>query len=382
MLSCVVLREIADIVKRARTRSKLSQEQLAARCDVDVETLRALEAAQPRISTAKLDRVAAELELDPTSLLLGEERARPAPAVFLRHKQWQDFPDAARIASERALEAARTLDSLDEVLGAGDARRRRADLTLFESPPTKTAFLDGYALAARARRLLDFGGALPDLGALLEDELAIAVLVLPLGSTKLSALSIRDSLGAAAVVLNSGDPDRARNPQLARVHMAHELCHVLHDASEGGLHLVIDESDSAAGGAEKRAKAFAAELLLPDDGLRALLGDPRRVASETEARAIVGRARAHFGTPWEIAVNHLQNRKFISVAMQKKLLEKGPSGPLTGAAQTRLPIAGAPSIAVRGRAQAAHERGLITDGQARVALGLSAVQALPWDDTF
>ena len=60
---------------------------------------------------------------------------------------------------------------------------------------------------------------------------------------------------------------RRTNAVLARVYLAHELCHVLFDPSDGGLHIVLDVgSDRDVQAAEQRARAFAAELLLPLPG--------------------------------------------------------------------------------------------------------------------
>jgi len=57
----------------------------------------------------------------------------------------------------------------------------------------------------------------------------------------------------------------------------------------------------------------------------------------------------------------------------------GRAGAAPGDIGTRLPAAGAPSIALRDRVRRAHEEALLTDGQARVALGLTVDDRLPWD---
>ena len=48
--------------------------------------------------------------------------------------------------------------------------------------------------------------------------------------------------GAAAVILNAIDPHRCSNP-LLMVYLAHELGHIMSDASDGGQHIVIDREE-------------------------------------------------------------------------------------------------------------------------------------------
>jgi hypothetical protein len=218
---------------------------------------------------------------------------------------------------------------------------------------------------------------MPDLGELFEERFEIAVVVESLPFEKMTAISVRDEKGAAAIVLNANDPQRLENLPLDRVYLAHELCHVLRDPSDGGIHIVIDTSDAnEVERSEQRARAFAAEFLMPLLALSAMFGTPKLVDSETAARALVTKARGHFSTPWEIATNHLNHHGFISDSARLALLQR-KSAPIRGAA-TRLPGAGKPSIALTDRVRRANEEGIITDGQARVALRISVDDALPW----
>jgi Zn-dependent peptidase ImmA (M78 family) len=379
-----VLERIGEIVARARTREHLGLDTLAKRADVDAALLRSLEGGAPGITTTQLDRVAVALGLDGASLLLGQEVLRPRMSVFLRHSGAQDFDHDAEALLDQALEAGRTLRFLDDRLGVEPGLRRSGAIPVREPGPG--AAQDGYELARWVRRALLKTPSEPlrDLGALLEERFEVVVLDLPLGTEKMTAVGVRDASGAAAVVLNEQDPQRRENPQLARVHLAHELCHILHDPSDGGLHLVIERTDDDARGrsherGEQRAKAFAAELLLPLHGLVDLLGTPKYTQSEGEGRSLAAGARRHFCTPWEIAVNHLNHQGFIADEVRLALLRQGPEGAPQGEIGTRLPKAGEPSIAVRDRVRRAHEDGFVTDGQVRVALGLTVDERLPWD---
>jgi transcriptional regulator with XRE-family HTH domain len=378
-----VLRKIATIVQSARDKAGLAVEGLARLAGVELALLHALERGEPSLSTEQLRRVAEQLELDCGSLLLGQEVRRPTVSVFLRHGNAQDFAHDTEATLDHALEAGRMLRFLNDRLGLEPSLRRSRNITLREPGPSP--FSDGYELARRLRRLLGLPlEALGDLGATIEDRFEIVVVVLPLGTAKMTAVSVRDDAGSAAIVLNADDPQRHENPQLARVHLAHELCHVLHDPSEGGLHLVIDRADEDdvrarhMRRAEVRARAFAAELLLPLQGLVDVLKTPRYVESEGEARELVVKARSHFCTPWEIAANHLNHHGYISDDARITLLQQGPQGAPVGTIGTRLPVPGAPSVVLAERLRRAHDEGIVTDGQARVALGLSVDSPLPW----
>ena len=168
------------------------------------------------------------------------------------------------------------------------------------------------------------------------------------------------------------------------MYLAHELAHIVHDPSTGGLHIVIDKDEKkphvvSADGAERRAKAFAAELLMPLVGLLDLLGTPNNTVSGEQGRRLVAKAREHFSTPWEIAANHLNNHGFISDGVREALLHQGPKVTPTGLLGTRLPGTAAPSIALSDRVRHAHREGLVTDGQVRVALKLTVDDPLPVD---
>ena len=120
--------------------------------------------------------------------------------------------------------------------------------------------------------------------------------------------------------------------------------------------------------AEARARGFAAELLLPERGLRSLLGEPRKAADVAKAHGLVKKARLHFSTPWEIAVWHLANRDHIARRLVWQLLYLGPEG--RPRQSTRLPKGNAPSIALARAVRDALAGELITEGQARRLLGL------------
>ncbi|GMV43828.1 MAG: hypothetical protein AMXMBFR64_55440 [Myxococcales bacterium] len=259
--------------------------------------------------------------------------------VFLLHGPCQDFAAADLDVLSSALNAGRALTAAERAWGDGAALRRRLGFSVCNpaGPRSADAARQGYQLAQHVRRELGLAGRPQgDMRALLEDTLGIAVQVHPFVTRGLRAASIIDDRRAgAAAVLGADDPERRGNPSLARVHLAHELCHVLFDpGARGTVRIALDTADAERpgfGGAasanvllESRAKGFAAEFLLPCSGLVELLGPPIRTESLTTALGLVDRARRWFGTPWEIATWHLKNLGFVAPELVTGLLDAPP----------------------------------------------------------
>lgn len=373
---------IAAIVRSVREREPCSLSDLADRSGVPLSVITALEGGRPGITTTQLDDVAGALSLDPTALLNGREVARRAPSVFLRHTPMQDFDDRDGAVLDDALEQGRSLANLRSLLGepplalqAGTFAQREAAADRPEAPAQ-----DGYRLAREVRRWLDnTAEPLGDVGTLVEERFGVAVVVRILESSRVTAAGVRAET-AAAIVLSARDLQRTRNPLLTRVYLSHELCHVLFDPSPGGLHIVVDRvTDQKTNAAEQRARAFAAELLLPLEALTRLLGAPREVDETGVARDLVTQARSRFGTPHEIAANHLCNLRFIDLRLREWLQAERTTFAGTPP-EMILPASDAPSRRVGEQVARAHREGILTDGEARAILGIDRLAPLPWDE--
>ncbi|MBI3201488.1 MAG: ImmA/IrrE family metallo-endopeptidase [Myxococcales bacterium] len=377
-----MLEQIGRIVRAARERAGLSADALAARAADPGTCIAALELGQAGMTTTQLDRVARALSLVPAALLRGREEVLDEPSVFLRHSSVMDFDDRDLAQLDAALDQGRLAVELGALTGEAPGLWRSGafDPRAAGGDRPESAAHEGYALARAVRRELGTTKApLGDLRELLESRFDIAVVVLALESTRVTALAIRDGRGAA-VVLNDRDPERAANPTLARVHLAHELCHLLFDPSPGGLHLVVDVvSDRRDVRAEQRARAFAAELLIPQEGATDLLGVPKGTADAALAENYIAKARERFRTPYELAANHLANLGFIAQELRAWLVagDRRTAPPVVET--TRLPTPGGPSLLVTHRVRRAHEAQLITDGEARNALGIDPLAPLAWD---
>lgn len=377
-----MIQRIGDIVRTVRERGSCSLETLAGRSGVPLSVLTALEGGQRGITTTQLDDVAEALSLDSTALLSGREVPKRVPSVFLRHTPIQDFDDRDGAALDEALEQGRGLANLRSLLGepalalqAGIFTQREAAADRPDAPAQ-----EGYRLGRDVRRWLgNTAEPLGDVGALLEERFGVAVVVRALSSNRVTAAGVRAE-SYAAIVLSARDPQRARNPLLARVYLSHELCHVLFDPSPGGLHIVVDRvADRKSHAAEQRARAFAAELLLPLEGLTRLLGSPGEVDAPSVARDLVAQARRRFATPHDIAANHLCNLGFVNRQLREWL--EAETTTFEGAAPvTTLPERDAPSRLLGEHVARAHRENTLTDGEARATLGIDRLAPLPWDE--
>jgi Zn-dependent peptidase ImmA (M78 family) len=377
-----VIERIGKIVQLVRERQGCSLAELASRSETPLVVLTALEQGERGITTTQLSDVARALSLDPLALLDGREVSRPVPSVFLRHKPLQDFDDQDSEVLDEALEQGRSLVNLRALLGEPELETHLSTFERSEAPTDRpeAPAQDGYRLAREFRRRLgDVAGPLGDMRALLEERLGVAVLVRTLQSSHVTVLSVRAEM-YAVVVLNAREFHRARHPLLVRVDLAHDLSHVLFDPSAGGLHIVIDAvTDRKNHAAEQRANAFAAELLLPFEGLTQLMGVPRGVNEPGAAKEMVARARSWFGTSHELTANHLCNLRFIDRNL-RPWLEAEKSSFTGQLPETSLPEKETPSRRVAEYVERAHRAELLTDGEARALLGMERLAPLPWDE--
>ena len=376
-----MLDRIAQVVLTARSEAGRTREDLAQQAGVQPMALESLEEGRPGLTTTQLAAVARALSLDPVALLNGRREDRPVPSVFLRHSPAQDFHDQDHAVLDEAIEESRAFNRLRELLGRsalcipGNVFQAHEASTDSADAPAR----DGYKAARDVRRWLNqTKEPIADIRELIESRFGATVVLRKLASNKLTAAAVRAET-AAAIVLAAGGWQRASNPLLTRVILAHVLCHALMDPLVGGLQIVLDETDDRkTNAAEQRARAFAAEFLLPLEGLSTLLGPALSTSDADAASRMVARARSHFGTPHEIAANHLCNLGFVNISLRERITHDKTL--FSGTAQaTSLSLAGEPSIAAREHVEAAHRDGHITDGEARAILGLDRLTPLPWD---
>ncbi|MBX3251139.1 MAG: ImmA/IrrE family metallo-endopeptidase [Myxococcales bacterium] len=311
--------ELGRAVALLRCLGGMSLIDAARRLGLSDEELRAAE----RGEVGAASRVAHAWGLDAQELLAGamagtndHETIRGA-TVFLFHGAYQDFDATDLGVLERAMRVARIAATQ---MSEEATRRRLAFATVPPAGPTpRDAARQGHRLATYVRTKLGWGTErVGDLRELLEEVFGVVVLVERLDTSDLRAACVVDAERAAAAIVLSTEAI-SDHPLVARVYLAHELCHVLFDPLyPGRVRVVLDDrvderrrALSTTSLLESRAKGFAAELLMPLEGLRELLGEPDAISEPTACRARIDHVREHFGTPWQIATYHLRNHGFL-----------------------------------------------------------------------
>ena len=155
-----------------------------------------------------------------------------------------------------AVRGVQLLDSSELDRASEDALAVIADMQ--DEPP----FAQGYALAGWLRSepsLVQRGGRVnPDT---ILDYWGVPLIDVSLGLGDIDAIGCWGPRHGPAVLLNS-DARHAGSPARRRATLAHEICHLLVDR-EDSLPLVEVLGGRTARRVEQRARAFAAELLLP-----------------------------------------------------------------------------------------------------------------------
>jgi IrrE N-terminal-like domain len=274
------------------------------------------------------------------------------------------------------------------ILSTGPSRRRSRGRLRFTDNGHKVAThpLVSYAVGAIAQC-----SYLEDrkVRSLLEERFDVAVCAAALRTRSVMAVTVKERVrGGASVVMNTEFVNYRKRPLVGRVNLAHELAHVLFDAENDEVNMIVvdrvDPRDAHGGTAiEQRARAFAAELLIPVLGLSSRFGEPAGITEPSVADALVDDARGLFLTPAEITVNHLVNRGYIAddEALREDLIRSAAMrNPVdTQALAPVIPPEGVRSTALLERVERAHDRGLLTDGRARELLALAGGERLPWD---
>lgn len=159
----------------------------------------------------------------------------------------------------------------------------------------------GYALAIRVRSALQNPADYLDVEGLLHD-LGVPVTTLSLIDVAVDGASVWGPEQGPVVAVNGISP-RGQTAWGRRMVLAHELCHLLVDRTAAGDLLAVS-SPWAPPIAERRANAFAAELLLPKRGVLQQLGAPDQMPEDPELKLLMDTFGVGLGT----CTQHLRNR--------------------------------------------------------------------------
>ena len=348
--------QVGARVAAARRRRRLSGTELGELVGLRKDQISKIESGRRRLDVAELPRFAAVLGVT-VRYLLGQAD-RPALAIGARLAA-DASPQVMRSARRRARQLFEIDDLLTQLTEMPPARSSAEGLRVVEQararfgtlPRSKAAAQrQGRELAELTRRELDLGSdALGDVAAVMEQHFAVDVALSPLG-TDADGLCVHS--GPAALILE----------------LAH---HLLDDPRE-----VIEEAERdmfADTAVEWRANAFAGHFLMPERGVRSVLGWLGEAPGAVSERAVVA-LMEHFGVSMAALIYQLNIIGVVSYSAGQQLRSRGvtslvelhreaaPSGAATTVGHVRRP----PERLTRRALAAAREQ----------RLGLSVVASL------
>nr|WP_246357026.1 XRE family transcriptional regulator [Pyxidicoccus fallax] len=362
------MKELGRRLARCRKASGLDLEALGARTAVAPRLIHDFEMGHGSLGVGALARIAGALGVAPTAFLhtaAPQERAPIEPGVLLKGRSVSaSLLPRDREALAKGLQQAQAFSRLGDLLRV----ERLAEGFHPRAAPAKGANRGGYRSALRVRALLpERQGPIRGLRRLVEGRFDILALRHHFEHPAVLGASCRS--GRARLIVISA---RIEREPVYRFVLAHELAHQLLDLGDSGI--TADEGHFESSGfwmenppEEKRANAFAAMLLAPEDAVRRELGLPRVEGyGLAEARALVTRARTTFGLSFSAMAWHLYNlRYFRSVETVEALVTAPDEAPLTGfEGESRF-------NGLERRVLEAHSRELISASRARELLGSS-----------
>lgn len=272
----ITQQELGTRIRAAREACGMTQDAVATHLGVSRPTVVQIEAGNRSVSS---------LELDKLSYLFGRDIREFVAASFQQEDTlaalFRAQPDVVSqpVVMEKLRECmalGRELTNLEGLVGLGRDLAAVATYPMQIPRARWEAIQQGQRLAEEERRRLGLGSApLPDLAELLEAQGVRTGLVdLP---EDVSGLTLSDRKVGLFVVAN-----RVHHYLRRRFSFAHEFAHVVVDRERFGLISRASERDDLV---EVRANAFAANFLMPEDGVRQFVaglgkGKPSRAHAE------------------------------------------------------------------------------------------------------
>jgi Zn-dependent peptidase ImmA (M78 family) len=265
---------------------------------------------QKVLSSTEFEQLCRALAVDPASMYGAEDRASNRVPARFRAATSQDSPspDDVRTLS-LAAEQGRILAHLLNILGETVPIQKWRDLRGIEG--AVEIWQEGYALGEEDRlKLRAEPGPILELEKLLRD-LGIHVARVCLSSADVSAASVWEPNAVPVILLNSARKQNRLTGAL-RATLAHELCHLLHDAAESDMTTRMSWGTESTGNysdrVEMRARAFAPAFLAPREQVKDWMKDQGETLDDI---GLVKAMAAHWGLSFEGAVWHAKNCELI-----------------------------------------------------------------------
>jgi Zn-dependent peptidase ImmA (M78 family)/transcriptional regulator with XRE-family HTH domain len=334
--------ELGARLRQARESTGLTQDEVGGELGISRSAVTLIESGTRAVSSLELDRLAFLYGRDIRGFFAAEFGAENTLAgLFRRNRDIADDPKSMN-ALRHCMAVGRELTNLERLVGI-DRDPASAVRYNLSAPRSKfDAIRQGTAIAEQERRRLGIGDApLADVTELLEKHgVRTALVDLP---EDISGLTVFDAEAGPFVATNRADHLLRRN-----FSFAHEYAHVLLDCDSTGR---ISRDSERTDLIEVRANSFAANLLMPEAGVREILealgksmqgrllaetpvDDDRAVGIEARGTAAVSKIQMHdvvllahhFGVSRQVVLYRLRNLRLISDRGLQELLSEEQAG--------------------------------------------------------
>lgn len=250
--------ELGRRIRSARESCGLTQEQLGEAVELSRVAISQIEAGSRSVSSIELDRIAYAVGRDIKAFFADAFVEQDALAALFRTEAQLAEQTELRHALQDCLALGREMTNLERLLEIDRTQLRAAT---YELPAPKSrwdAIQQGQRIATDERQRLGLGASpIGDLIELFESQGVRTGLVTLPGN--ISGLTLWDDKIGIFVVINNDHPALRR-----RFSLAHEYAHVLIDRERSGA---ISRAENRTELLEVRANAFAAEFMMPAEGV-------------------------------------------------------------------------------------------------------------------
>lgn len=323
----ITQQELGRRIRAAREACRMTQDAAAKHIGVSRPTFVQIEAGKRSVSSLELDKLAFLFGRDIREFVASDFQQEDSLAALFRAQASVVGEPEVLDKLRECMALGRELTNLERLVGLD---RDVSAVATYPFPTPKTrweAIQQGQRLAEEERRRLGLGfGPLPVMTELLESQgVRTALVELP---NDVSGLTLSDRKVGLFVVANDVHHYLRR-----RFSFAHEYAHVLADRDRSGL---ISQTSARDDLIEVRANSFAANFLMPEDGVRQFVagfgkGKPSRLFAEVfdeegalnvEGRSVPGTQAVqlydvvllahHFGVSRISALYRLRNLRLLS----------------------------------------------------------------------
>ena len=253
--------ELGRRLRQARESCGLTQDDVAQEMGIARATVAQIELGNRSVSGLELAKFSYLYARDIREFVAPTFNADSLTSVLLRAEDGEE--DGVRAALRDCIALGHQLRDLETLLGVNRSTGNVASYPSVALGSKWDAIQSGTQAALEERRRLGLGfGPLGDVPALLEAQgIRTGLIQMPAG---VSGLMISDSTVGLFVVVNRNHPSVRQ-----RFSWCHEYAHLLLDRAQmGHVSRESDRSDLL----EVRANVFAANFLMPEDGVRQFVG--------------------------------------------------------------------------------------------------------------